>query len=370
MSEPPPAALPLVERRWLARAIALAETARHRTAPNPAVGCVIVRDGEIVGEGTTHPPGGHHAEAAALAAAGERAVGASAYVTLEPCAHQGRTPPCAPALADAGVRRVVHVHADPSALAGGGASLLRARGVSVDGPDRVGPVLHGAVAGQLEGFLSVVRTGRPHVTLKLAQTTDGALRAPDGRRWLTGVAARTAVHRWRGAVDAVLVGSGTVLADDPRLDVRLVDAAHQPRPVVLDRRLRTPPTAQVVARGALVLTGAHADPAAVRILEEAGATVEVVAAPDHHTWTVEALRALARHGIRSVLAEPGATLADALVADGLVDRVVLHVADLGSGTPRRAVTPPSGRRFVTERVGGAGADLVLHLRPAPLEEAA
>ncbi|MEX2504449.1 MAG: bifunctional diaminohydroxyphosphoribosylaminopyrimidine deaminase/5-amino-6-(5-phosphoribosylamino)uracil reductase RibD [Egicoccus sp.] len=357
-------ALATDERRALARAIALAERVRQDTAPNPAVGCVLLRDGEVVGEGATQPPGGRHAEAEALAVAGDRAAGATACVTLEPCAHVGRTPPCAPALADAGVRRVVYAQDDPHAVAAGGADHLRGRGVEVIGPGEVGDVLHGAVAGQLEGFLRVVTTGRPHVTLKLAQTADGALQAADGRRWITGSVARTAVHRWRAAVDAVLVGSGTVLADDPRLDVRHVPATRQPRPVVLDRRLRTPPTAAIVARGALVLTRDDAPAERRRALERAGAQVVPVAASDAD-WLAAALHDLAGHGVRSVLAEPGRTLADALLAADLVDRVVLHVALDGTGDGRRAVTPGPDRALTTERAGGAGPDLVLHLRPSP-----
>jgi diaminohydroxyphosphoribosylaminopyrimidine deaminase/5-amino-6-(5-phosphoribosylamino)uracil reductase len=362
----------------MARAIALAEGVRHRTAPNPAVGCVLVRDGAVVGEGATHPPGQAHAEAAALAAAGERAAGATAYVTLEPCRHQGRTPPCAPALADAGVVRVLYAHPDPHADAGGGAALLADRGVRVEGPPTVGDVFAAAVAQQLEGFLTVVRAGRPHVTLKLAQTADGALVAPDGARWITSPRARAAVHRWRAEVDAVLVGSGTVLADDPGLDVRLVPARAQPRPVVFDRRLRTPAAATVVARRALIVTTPTADPDARSALERAGATVDPVdAAPER--WLQAAMARLAGHDIRSVLAEPGATLARALLDDDLADRVVVHVAGTAvDGRARWAVPPAPGRRFLPERVGGAGPDVVLHLRqaarppsnlPAPTPEA-
>lgn len=357
-------ALAVDERHAVARAIALAEQVRHTTAPNPAVGCTLLRDGQIVGEGATRPPGGHHAEAAALLDAGDRAIGATACVTLEPCAHVGRTPPCATALADAGVVRVVYAHADPNALAAGGADLLRRRGVEVVGPEAVGPALHGAVAGQLEGFLRVATVGRPHVTLKLAQTADGQLHAADGRRWITGPTARRAVHRWRSAVDAVLVGSGTVLADDPRLDVRHLETPRQPRPVVLDRRLRTPPSAAVVERGALVLTADTAPAEARRALEAAGADVVAVPAGDA-SWLAAALRQLAEHDVRSVLAEPGRTLADALLDAGLVDRVVLHVALDGGDDPRRAITSPAGRQLVTTRAGGAGEDLVLHLEPPP-----
>jgi diaminohydroxyphosphoribosylaminopyrimidine deaminase / 5-amino-6-(5-phosphoribosylamino)uracil reductase len=358
------------DRAHLARAVALAESVRATTAPNPAVGCVLVGpDGTVVGEGATAPPGGPHAEAAALRTAGPRAQEATAYVTLEPCAHHGRTPPCADALGDAGVARVVYLRDDPNPPARGGATTLRARGLHVDGPAPAGTVLRDAVDGQLEGFLTTVHRGRPHVTLKLAQTVDGRLTAPDGARWITGPTARAAVHRWRAAVDAVLVGSGTVLADDPRLDVRLVTARHQPRPVVLDARLRTPPAAAVVGRGALVVTvaappGAPRGAAARRERREAlvaaGAEVVDVAAGDAGgVHLPAALAALAEHGITAILAEPGATLAAALLAARTVDRVVLHVGlEVGDG-PARPVLP-IGPGWRTERLGGAGPDLVWH----------
>jgi diaminohydroxyphosphoribosylaminopyrimidine deaminase / 5-amino-6-(5-phosphoribosylamino)uracil reductase len=354
------------DRAHVARALALAEGARTRTSPNPAVGCVLVRGDDIVGEGATARAGGPHAEVVALRDAGERARGATAYVTLEPCAHHGRTPPCADALGTAGVVRVVYAHADPNPVATGGAARLRASGVEVAGPAEVGAVLEGAVARQLEGFLSVVRRGRPHVTLKLAQTADGHLTAPDGARWITGPTARAAVHRWRAAVDGVVVGSGTVLADDPRLDVRHAGGQgelrdrHQPRPIVFDSRLRTPPTANVVARHALVVCGPDA-PADRRLaLGEAGAEVVTVeTGPAGSLDLASALRSLAEHGLLTVLAEPGLTLARSLLDADVVDRLVLHVGlAVGDGIPRRVVDPTGG--WDTERVGGAGPDLVLH----------
>jgi diaminohydroxyphosphoribosylaminopyrimidine deaminase / 5-amino-6-(5-phosphoribosylamino)uracil reductase len=351
------------DRAHLARAVALAETVRARTAPNPAVGCVLVREERVVGEGATAPAGGPHAEVVALAAAGPDATGATAYVTLEPCAHHGRTPPCTDALAGAGVRRVVHGLADPNPPAAGGAAVLRRDGIEVAGPDTLGGTFAGVVAAQLEGFLTSMRTGRPHVTLKLAQTADGRLVAPDGARWITGAAARAAVHRWRRGVDAVLVGVGTVLADDPRLDVRLHPVpSWQPRPVVLDSDLRTPPGARVVARGALVLCGRDADPARRDALVAAGAeVVEVDRGRDGRVDPAAALAALAPIAT-SVLAEPGGTLATALLGAALVDRLVLHVNPaLGDGPPRHAVPVPAGWRI--ERAGGAGPDLLLHLVP-------
>ncbi len=345
-------------RAHLARAVALATAVRGTTSPNPAVGCVVAHEGHVVGEGATRPPGSAHAEVVALAAAGARARGATVHVTLEPCAHHGRTPPCTDALVSAGVARVVIAHPDPNPNAAGGAGALHAAGVEVVfAPD----TFRATVAGQLAGFLSVVGAGRPHVTLKLAQTVDGAMVTPPPARFITGPAARRAVHRWRAAVDAVLVGSGTVLADDPRLDVRDVPlgARRQPRPVVLDGRLRTPATSRVVARGALVLTRAEAPRSARAALTAAGAQViDVPTGDDGRIDPAAALRVLAVHGIATVLAEPGAQLARALIAAGLVDRLVRHVA-LGTGAGRPAPAPgvdPDGWRTV--RVGGAGRDLI------------
>jgi diaminohydroxyphosphoribosylaminopyrimidine deaminase / 5-amino-6-(5-phosphoribosylamino)uracil reductase len=355
-----------VERAALARAIALAETARGRTSPNPAIGCVLLRDEVVAGEGVTAAVGGPHAEVVALRAAGPAARGATAVVTLEPCNHHGRTPPCTQALLTAGVRRVVFALPDPNPLATGGAAALRAAGLEVPAPPAPDDVLRGAVAEQLEGFLTLVARGRPHVTLKLAQTADGRLVASDGRRWITGPAARRAVHRWRAGVDAVLVGAGTVVADDPRLDVRDVPADRQPRPVVFDARLRTPPGARLVRPGAVVVTVPGHAPARTASLTAAGAVVlEAAAAPEGGVELGAALATLGRVGIASVLAEPGRTLARALVAGGHVDRVVLHVAlDQRAGPPARAVDLPPAPRWRTERSGGAGVDLILHLAPA------
>jgi diaminohydroxyphosphoribosylaminopyrimidine deaminase / 5-amino-6-(5-phosphoribosylamino)uracil reductase len=364
------------ERVHLARAIAMVTSARGTTAPNPTVGCVLLRDGEVVGQGVTRPVGGAHAEVVALEQAGERARGATALVTLEPCAHHGRTPPCTDALIAAGVRRVVVAHPDPNPVAAGGAATLREAGIDVaTAPD----VFRAWVAGELEGFLTHVRRGRPHVTLKLAQTVDGGTTAPDGGRWITGPAARRAVHRWRASVDAVLVGSGTVLADDPRLDVRDVPLGSrpQPRPVVLDGRLRTPPTAQVVARGALVVTRQDTDRSLAGRLRDAGATVVTVAggAPVDDTAgdaagdgggldLRAALTAVAAAGVTSVLAEPGPTLGAALLDAGLVDRLVRHVGlEVGDGPPRPALDrDTTGWR--TTRLGGAGRDLIWERVPA------
>lgn len=321
-----------VDATWMARALALAERARDLAPPNPHVGCVLVRDGRLLGEGFTRRPGGPHAEAAALAAVPD-AAGATAYVTLEPCAHTGRTPPCADALLAAGVARVVVAARDPHPVAAGGLDRLREGGVEV-----VDGVLAPWAHRQLAGFLTAVRWGRPHVTLKLAQTVDGALSAPS-RRWVTGPASRRAVHRLRARVDAVLVGSGTVLADDPRLDVRDVPMRRDtpPRAVVFDGRGRTPPTATVVRSGTIVVTADGPSDWADDLAERGVQVVRVPPATGGGVDLAAATAALWRTcGLQTVLAEPGATLAGALMDAGVVDRVVRHVARSVQATDGRA----------------------------------
>jgi diaminohydroxyphosphoribosylaminopyrimidine deaminase/5-amino-6-(5-phosphoribosylamino)uracil reductase len=363
------------ERAALARAVTLAAHPVVRTSPNPTVGCVLLQGGETVGVGVTAAPPGPHAEVVALQAAGRRARGATAVVTLEPCAHTGRTPPCTDALVAAGVRRVVIAHPDPNPLARGGAARLQAAGIEVEGP--LGAPWSGTVARQLEGFLTAATLGRPHVTLKQALTADGASVHPGGERWVTGAIARRAVHRWRASVDAVLVGVGTVLADDPRLDVRAVPPGPdgwQPRPVVLDTHLRTPPHAKVVRPGAVLVAVPPEDVAAegrAARLRDAGAeVVEVAAAPaDGHVDLPSALAALLARGIVSLLAEPGPTLSAALLDAGLVDRSVRHIAvRLGSGPLAPGTTPPPGDRWELERIGGAGADLVVQHARRPTSD--
>jgi len=328
----PKAAGTLLDEDLYRRAVIVGRTAAGVSGPNPPVGCVIVRDGAIVGEGATMPVGGPHAEVVALAAAGERARGATAVVTLEPCAHQGRTGPCADALVGAGVTAVHLVLRDPDLRASGGVERLRAAGVEVVELAERLPDLASIVAHDLRGFVSRVRSGRPHVTLKLAQDRAGGT-TPGPSRYLTGITARTRVHRLRADVDGVLVGSGTVRSDDPRLDVRHVAATRSPRPVVLASSAAIDPTAQVVRRGALVLVGQDTPAARRGALERAGATVVAVPPgprPGQGLDLAAALGALLDHRILTVLAEPGPILGEALLAEGLVDEVELHVADAGA----------------------------------------
>lgn len=315
----------------LARALLLAERGRGTTSPNPMVGCVITNGADRVGEGWHERAGGPHAEVMALEAAGDRAEGGTAYVTLEPCDHHGRTPPCSSALVRAGVRRVVYGMADVDPVAAGGSRTLAAAGVEVaEHP------LGAFAARQNRVFVTTVRRQRPHVTLKLAQTPDGAL-VPSTGRWITGPAARRHVHRLRARVDAVLVGVGTVLSDDPRLDVRHGPAPpRQPRAIVLDSTGRTPPDARVVRPGTLMLTTDRAGAAWRAEVARSGAeSVAVAGDATGRVALAAALGVLFQRGIRSVLAEPGATLAEALARAELIDRCVLHT---GSGRPRR-ITP-------------------------------
>ncbi|MGA4843185.1 bifunctional diaminohydroxyphosphoribosylaminopyrimidine deaminase/5-amino-6-(5-phosphoribosylamino)uracil reductase RibD [Streptomyces sp. G45] len=310
-------------------AIALAARALGSTSPNPVVGCVILdAAGETVGEGHHQRAGGPHAEVHALRAAGDKARGATAVVTLEPCNHTGRTGPCAQALLDAGIARVVYAVGDPNPQATGGAATLRAAGVDVEAG-----LLEAEAAAGNAAWLTAVRTGRPHVTWKYAATLDGRTAAADGTsRWITSAEARADVHRLRAECDAVVVGSGTQRADDPHLAVRgpLADAGvRQPLRVVVD----TDGTA--VRPGARVLDDAAPTLVAVAEDAQAPAGAEAVRLPraDRGLDITALLAALYARGVRSVLLEGGPTLAGAFVAAGAVDRVVGYLAPalLGAG---------------------------------------
>jgi diaminohydroxyphosphoribosylaminopyrimidine deaminase/5-amino-6-(5-phosphoribosylamino)uracil reductase len=271
-----------IDEAHMARALELAEHGRGLTSPNPMVGAVIVRDGAVVGEGFHRRAGGAHAEVEALAMAGERARGATLYVTLEPCAHFGRTPPCAPRVAAAGIRRIVAALGDPDPrVAGQGFALLRGAGLEV----MVG-VREREAARQNRDFLTSVRRGRPHVTLKVAMTLDGKIADRHGAsQWITGEAARREAHRLRSEADAILVGVGTVLADDPALTVRRERPwPREPYRVVLDSTARTPTAARIV-RGpttarTLIMVRDGAPSHRVTALEEAGAVVVLAGSRD------------------------------------------------------------------------------------------
>lgn len=321
------------DRRWMRRALALAWRAQGRVAPNPAVGAVLVREGEVVGEGATKPPGGPHAEIVALQQAGERARGATLYVTLEPCAHYGRTPPCVDALVAAGVRRVVVALLDPyREVCGRGIAQLRAAGVEVEvGLEAPEAALVNA------GYLKRLRTGLPEVTAKYAMTLDGRIATRTGHsRWITDELARRKAHRLRDQHDAIMVGVGTVLADDPLLTVRLPPeeagegGPHHPLRVVVDSRARTPATAAMLRPDTpgRTLIACTASAPAERLAELAAAGAEILALPggEGGVDVVALLRALGERGVNRVLVEGGGRLLGRLFDLGLVDQVVAFIA--------------------------------------------
>ncbi|HTA20622.1 MAG TPA: bifunctional diaminohydroxyphosphoribosylaminopyrimidine deaminase/5-amino-6-(5-phosphoribosylamino)uracil reductase RibD, partial [Polyangia bacterium] len=329
----------------MARALALAARGRGSTRPNPLVGAVIARGGRVLAEGFHRRAGAPHAEVNALARLTPGAArGATLYVNLEPCCHTGRTGPCTEAILAAGIGRVVVGMRDPNPLVDGrGVARLRRAGVRVD----VG-CLEAESRALNRAFTIWVRARRPLVTLKAAASLDGfiapaKLARPRKRRapvWITGPEARRVAHELRAAHDAVLVGSGTVLADDPRLTVRLPEAACAPTRVVLDGRLRTPAKAHVLAPGAptIIFTRRGAPPARVRALRAAGAEVVELAAARGRLPIAAVLRALAARDIQSVLVEGGAAVHGAFIEAGLVDDVALFVAPrlLGGGVPLAA----------------------------------
>jgi len=331
----------------MARCLELARKAEGRTAPNPIVGCVIAdRRGAVIAEGWHAGPGRPHAEAAALAKLRGRARGATLYVNLEPCNHHGRTPPCAPAVRDAGVARVVIGMLDPIPGHGGGARLLRRAGIAV-----TTGVLADACAAANRPFVQWAVNGRPWFVLKAAMTLDGKIATVAGEsRWITGAAARADGHRLRDRCDAILVGVGTVLADDPQLTVRGVRGGRDPIRVVVDSALRTPPTARLLpgvggspARTIIATTEAAPDDRA-RALIAAGADVWRVAADPSGRVRIEAVAdALAANDITSVLVEGGSAVHAACIAAGIADELWLYIAPLVVGGPA-----PSW-------VGGAGA---------------
>lgn len=313
------------DEAFMQQALDLAARGRGRTSPNPAVGCVIVRDGEIVGQGWHERAGHAHAEAAALRDAGERARGATAYVTLEPCAHHGRTPPCTDALIAAGIARVVAAHTDPNPqVAGRGLAALQAAGIAV-----TTGVLAQAAMALNEPYIHWVQTGRPFVWWKAAVSLDGKIATRTGdSRWITGEPARAHGHRLRNELDAIMVGVGTVLADDPQLTCRL-PGGRDPVAIVCDSHARTPPSARLFDRSSPVLVAVT--PAApserVAALQQRGAEILVIPPDDDGRVSLpHLLTELGRRPLTSVLLEGGADLAASALAAGLVDKAWLFVA--------------------------------------------
>jgi diaminohydroxyphosphoribosylaminopyrimidine deaminase/5-amino-6-(5-phosphoribosylamino)uracil reductase len=326
------------EQIWMRRALELAARARGRTSPNPMVGAVIVQDGQVVGEGFHAYAGSDHAEVAALREAEAAAAGATLYVSLEPCCHHGRTPPCADQIVHAGIRRVVAACEDPNpSVSGRGIAALREAGVTVE----VG--LLGEEAGRLnEAFFKHIRTGLPFVTLKVAASLDGKIASRTGEsRWITGESARRRVHQLRNEVDAVLVGIGTVLRDDPLLTTRLgIANQRDPIRVIVDNLSRLPLRAKVVNRAStaptIVAVSQMAPRSKLEALEREGVQVIVVENSPRRVALERLMEALGKRGILSVMIEGGAEINASALREGVVDKVLVFLAPIligGKSTP-------------------------------------
>jgi len=335
------------DHRFMARALELAERGLYSTTPNPRVGCVIVNGGEVVGEGWHDKAGLPHAEVNALAAAGSRSRGATAYVALEPCVHQGRTGPCSKALVEAGVARVVAALQDPNPLVGGkGLEKLKQSGIET------GVGLMEAEARELNiGFVSRMTRGRPWVRLKVAASLDGRTALNNGRsQWITGEAARRDGHRWRARACAILTGAGTVRDDDPRLTVREVQTSRQPLRIVVDSRLETPPTAKILKGGGVLVAAAQEDKAKMAALRATGAEVLVMPNSAGKVELGELFRELARRGMNEVHVEAGPRLNGSLLQEGQVDEFLIYLAPSIIGDAARGMfhlpelTELAGRR--------------------------
>ena len=336
----------VLDRDRMRRALALAERGLYTTTPNPRVGCVIVKDGKAVGEGWHEVAGGPHAEAFALSHAGEAARGAAAYVSLEPCNHHGRTPPCSDALIEAGVARVVAAMRDPNPGAGGGGDKLAAAGIRFE---------HGLLEEEARelniGFTSRVTRKRPWVRMKIAASLDGRTALANGQsQWITGPESRRDGHAWRARACAVLTGIGTVREDDPRLNVRDVPTARQPLRVVVDSRLETPVDARILEGGNVLLFCARADAARRKALEAKGAEIAVLANSSGKVDLPEMLKELARRGVNEVHAEGGVKLNGSLMREGCVDELLVYLAPGLLGDSARGMVNLPEMKALDERV--------------------
>ncbi|MFO1417343.1 MAG: bifunctional diaminohydroxyphosphoribosylaminopyrimidine deaminase/5-amino-6-(5-phosphoribosylamino)uracil reductase RibD [Methylotetracoccus sp.] len=359
--------------RFMARALQLAERGLYTTDPNPRVGCVLVDGRQIVGEGWHRRVGGPHAEIEALRAAGGRAKGATAYVTLEPCCHHGKTPPCTDALIAAGVSRVVAAVEDPNPRVGGkGLALLREAGIATECG-----VLAAAAEDLNRGFFARMRLGRPYVRSKLACSLDGRTALSSGEsKWITGDAARRDGHRFRARSSVILTGIGTVLADDPLMTARLPDDEDlvQPARAVLDSTLRMPPDARLLRQSGhtLVMTRSN-DEMRTDALRAAGADVVAMSSEWRGAGVnlAEALQVLADREFNEVWVEAGARLNGALLDQGLVDEWILYIAPCALGNTARGLWNIAGldriadrHRFAFTDVRQIGGDLRIRLAPA------
>jgi len=362
----PPMAVTEHDTRHLLRAIELAERARGQTSPNPMVGAVVVKAGRVIGEGITRPPGQAHAERAALEDCSEDPTGATMYVSLEPCGHHGRTPPCTQAILEASIARVVIASDDPTTKASGrGPGILRDEGVDVVWVD--GEVASAARL-QNQPFRKHARTGRPLVIFKSAMTLDGKVATATGdSQWISGEVSRARAHRWRAESDAVAVGIGTALMDDPRLTARIEGVARQPRRVVFDSEARLPLTSQLVRGVADVPVTVVCSRAAARTsvqgLESAGVDVIVATGQNERARVENALDELGTREVQSLLLEGGPHLAGAFLEAGEIDEARMFIAPLMTGG-REAKTAVEGMGI--EQI--ASAPRALHVEIDRLED--
>jgi diaminohydroxyphosphoribosylaminopyrimidine deaminase/5-amino-6-(5-phosphoribosylamino)uracil reductase len=354
------------DHEFMARALQLAERGLLSTTPNPRVGCVIVRDGTVVGEGWHQRAGEAHAEVHALQAAGAAAQGATAYVTLEPCSHHGRTPPCCEALQSAGIGRVIAAMQDPNPMvAGQGLAWLRDAGIET------ACGLMETEARELNiGFVSRMTRGRPWLRLKAATSLDGRTALPNGEsQWITGPEARLDGHRWRARACAILTGIGTVRDDDPQLTVRGVETLRQPLRVVVDSRLEISPDARVLQGGRVLVVAAIEASLQASIIEAAGAEVICLANADGKVDLPALLRELAKRGVNELHVEAGFKLNGSLMREGLVDELLLYVAPCLLGDASRGLfnlpeleSLEEKRRMRWHELRQVGADLRIMAR--------
>ena len=337
---------------YMARALRLAERGLYTTTPNPRVGCVLVRDGRVIGEGWHECAGKAHAEVAALEMAGATAAGATAYVTLEPCSHHGRTPPCTDALIAAKVVRVVAAIRDPNPqVSGRGTANLRAAGIIAE----VG-VLENEARELNIGFVSRMTRTRPWMRVKIAASLDGKTALKNGvSQWVTGPDARRDGHHWRARSCAVMTGIGTLKDDDPRLTVRDVETSRQPLRIVVDSRLRITPEAKLLDGGAVLVATATHDPAKTRALEAKGAAIAVLPNPEGKVDLLRLTQHLAGLGINEVLVEAGMNLDSALLRAGVVDELLLYLAPHLLGNAGRGMLDLGELTQMNQRL-----DLLIH----------
>ena len=312
-----------VDRQHMAEALRLAEKGLYTATPNPRVGCVLAREGQIVGTGWHEKTGGPHAEIVALRTAGTRAHGATAYVTLEPCSHHGRTPPCVDALIEAGVARVVAAMQDPNPTVGGsGFARLRAAGIQVESG-----LMQDEAQALNPGFVARMSRGRPWVRMKIAASLDGRTALANGQsQWITGLESRRDGHAWRARACAMLTGNGTVKDDDPQLNVREVETTRQPLKVLIDSRLQLPLSAKLLQNGRLLVAAAVEDKARIALLQDQGAEVVVLPNAQGKVDLDALLRELARREINEVHVEAGHRLNGSLLAEGQVDELLIYLA--------------------------------------------